>query len=144
MKAREHLASNPIRAFALLCVACTSAYLAVLAWRLIDTLSSPEWCSKALQAERITPGNTFVGLTACVDLLKLQLQALALNSHIVVGTFALCLGVLIVIVISGARLAGKLFGNEINVSRQDAAVDAAEQVAGAAADKKDEIVGEGQ
>lgn len=107
MTIMENLRSHPIRAFALLCVAATSAFLAYLALKLIGTLSSPSWCSTALQAEKITAKETFVGLTACVDLLKIQLSALALNSQIVIGTFALCLGVLVVIVIAGARLAGK-------------------------------------
>lgn len=107
MTVMESLRAHPIRAFALLCVAATSGFLAYLALKLIGVLSSPEWCSTALQAERITAKETFVGLTACVDLLKIQLSALALNSQIVIGTFALCLGVLVVIVIAGARLAGK-------------------------------------
>lgn len=107
---------QPVRFFALVCVAATSAFLAYLAISLIETLASPAWCSKALQAERITAKDTFVGLTACVDLLKIQLRALATNSHIVIGTFALCLGVLVVIVIAGARLAGKLpGGGEVEV-----------------------------
>ena len=84
-----------------------------------------------MQAERITPGSTFVGLTACIDLLKMQLGALAKTLLIVIGTFALCLGVLVVIVLAGARLAGKMFGNEIDVSRQDAASGAQETAAAA-------------
>lgn len=128
---------QPIRAFALLCVAATSAFLGYMALLLIDTLSSPTWCSTALQAERITAKDSFVGLTACVDLLKIQLHSLAINSQIVIGTFALCLGVLIVIVIAGARLAGKLMGSEIDV----APAEAADAVADAAVDKASEIKG---
>lgn len=129
---------TPIRAFALVCVAATSAFLGYLALLLIDTLASPQWCSKALQAERITAKDSFVGLTACVDLLKIQLRSLAINSQIVIGTFALCLGVLIVIVIAGARLAGKLpGGGEVDVSPAQAA----DQVAGAAVDAADQIKG---
>lgn len=127
----RQIQQHPIRFFALICVMATSAYLGVLAWRLVDTLAGPDWCSKALQAERITARDTFVGLTACVDLLKLQLEALALNSHIVIGTFALCLAVLIVIVIAGARLAGEIMGNKIDVSRQDPAAAADHVVEGA-------------
>lgn len=138
MKIREHLASNPIRAFALLCVAATSAFLAVLAWRLVNVLSSPEWCSKALQAERISTERGG-GLTSCVDLLTIQLKSLALNSHIVIGTFALCLGVLIVIVIAGARLSGKLLGNELAVSRDVEA--AANHVVDGAQEAANEIKG---
>lgn len=139
MTIRESLRTHPIRAFALLCVAVTSGFLAYLALRLIGTLSSPSWCSTALQAERITAKETFVGLTACVDLLKIQLSALALNSQIVIGTFALCLGVLVVIVIAGARIAGRIpGGGEVDL----APADAADEVAEAAADKAAEIKGE--
>jgi hypothetical protein len=57
------LRDQPIRAFALACVAATSVFLGYLALTLIDTLSSPTWCSTALQAERITQKDSFVGLT---------------------------------------------------------------------------------
>lgn len=96
---------NPIRGFAVLCVAVIAAYIMWMGWRLSNILSSPDWCGKALQAERITAGNTFVGLTACVDLLKIQLKAIATDSHIFAGVVALCLLTLIVIVIAGGRLA---------------------------------------
>lgn len=130
---------NPIRAFALVCVAATSAFFAYLAYWLISILSSPEWCAKAVQAERITPGNTFAGLLGCIDILKMQVGSLAQALLIVIGTFALCLGVLVVIVIAGAKLAGKILGNEVNVSRD--VEEAADEVADAAVDKADEIKG---
>lgn len=127
---------QPVRAFALLCVAVTSGFLAYLAILLIRTLSSPTWCGTALQAERITAKDSFVGLTACVDLLKIQLNALALNSQIVIGTFAMCLGVLVVIVIAGAKLAGKGPGGiEVAIDAQKAA----DRVADAAVDEADHI-----
>lgn len=141
MKLPSILRDQPVRFFALICVAATSAFLAYLALKLIGTLSSPSWCSTALQAEKITAKESFVGLTACVDLLKIQLNALALNSQIVIGTFALCLGVLVVIVIAGARLAGKGPGGvELNVS-SDPAAKAADQVAEAAVEEANEIKG---
>jgi hypothetical protein len=145
---------RPIRAFALLCVAVTSGFFGYLAYWLITILSSPDWCSKAVQADRITPGTTFVGLVACMDLLKMQVAALAKTLLIVIGTFALCLGVLMVIVVAGARLVGKLFGNEIDVDAigqprgappspsTTPAVKAATEVAGAAVAKADEIATE--
>jgi hypothetical protein len=111
--------NNPIRVFALFCVAATSGFFGYLAVHLIGILQSPDWCGRAIQADRITPGSTFVGLTGCMDLLKMQVGALAKALLIVIGTFALCLGVLMVIVVAGARLAGKLFGNEVDVSRDD-------------------------
>lgn len=140
----KNLTDNPIRAFALLCVAATSVFFGYLALELINILKSPDWCGKALQAERITAGATFVGLTACVDLLKMQLGALAQTLIIVIGTFALCLGVLVVIVIAGARLVGKILGQDINVERQSdmPAAQAATQVAAAAVDEASAIAGE--
>lgn len=141
MTIRENLKAHPIRAFALLCVAATSAFLGYLALKLIGVLSSPSWCGSALQAERITAKDSFVGLTACVDLLKIQLNALALNSQIVIGTFALCLGVLVVIVIAGARVAAELpGGSKVDIST-DPAAKAADEVADAAVNKADEIKG---
>jgi hypothetical protein len=131
---------NPIRIFALVCVAGTSIFFGYLAIRLIGILQSPDWCGRAIQADRITAGSTFVGLTGCMDLLKMQVGALAKALLIVIGTFALCLGVLMVIVVAGARLAGKLFGNEVDVSRDDGgAPQAAQTVADAAQDTADQI-----
>lgn len=142
---REYLRrqfENPIRMLALVCVTATSIYFGILAYWLIEILASPDWCGKALQAERITPGATFVGLTACIDLLKMQLGALSKTLLIVIGTFALCLGVLVVIVLAGARLAGKLFGGEVDVSRQDqpSPEAAAQTTADAAQAQADEIM----
>lgn len=107
-----------IQVFALICVVAASAFMGYLCYWLVSILSSPEWCAKALQAERITPGQSFQGLTACVDLLKMQVGSLANALLIVIGTFALCLGVLVVIVIAGAKLAGSILGNNVNVERQ--------------------------
>lgn len=139
MNLRDDLRSHPIRAFALLCVACTSAFLGVMAWRLIDVLSSPTWCSTALQAERISSQN-FGGLTACTDLLKIQLKSLATNSHIVIGIFALCLLVLIVIVIAGGRL--NFSASKSGVSANMGAEEAAQTTAAAAQDQADAITEE--
>lgn len=94
---------NPIRAFAVVCVAVTSAFVMYMSYLLMQILSSPEWCGKALQAEKISSQN-FGGLTACIDLLKIQLLALARNSYIFGGVVALCLLTLNVIVIAGGRL----------------------------------------
>jgi hypothetical protein len=43
--------ANPIRAFAVACVAVTSVFVMIMSNKLTDILSSPEWCGKALQAE---------------------------------------------------------------------------------------------
>ena len=86
--------SNPIRVAALICVAITSAYLMWMGWKINEILASPSWCSRALQAERISEQN-FTGIQDCVSLLTIQLKSLATNSHILFGVIALCLLVLI-------------------------------------------------
>lgn len=115
------LAKNPISTFAVLCVASTAAFLGYMVLRMSAVLESASWCGKAIQAERISPGSTYVGLTTCVELLKIQLSAIGLGFHISVGSFALTLIVLIVIVVAGARASGKMSatGVEFNVSHRD-------------------------
>ena len=97
------LARNPISTFAVACVAAVGVYLAYMTNQLLQVLTSPHWCANAIQAEKISPGSTYVGLTTCVELLKIQLQAIATGFHISVGSFALTLIVLIVVVIAGAH-----------------------------------------
>jgi hypothetical protein len=135
----ETLRRNPISAFAVLCVACTAAFLGWLNWRLLRVIESPDWCSTALKAERIST-ETKGGLTSCVDLLKVQVEAVATGFHISTGGFVFVLVVLVVVVVAGAKASGKLPGGvEFNVSKD--AEKAAEEVAGAAVDKAEEIKG---
>jgi uncharacterized membrane protein len=112
---------NPIRAAALVIVAIIGAYIMWMGWRLSNILSSSEWCGKSLQAERISNQN-FGGLTACVDLLKIQLKAVATDSHIFAGVVAFVLLVLVVIVIAGGRVSFKASktGVEGDMSSADA------------------------
>lgn len=119
----ETIKKNPISAFAVVCVAAIGIFLGYMAVWLTNTLSSSAWCANALQAERISPGNTFVGLTSCVELLKIQLQATADNSKIVFGAYAFSLLVLIVVVVAGARASGKIPGGlELDIGRDQPAV----------------------
>ena len=138
----DTVASNPISSFAVLCVAAIAVFLGYLALRLIGVLESPNWCGRAIQAERITPSATFSGLTSCDSLLEIQLKALALIAQISVSSYALTLLVLIIVVVAGARASAKLSmqGMELDVGRHgDPAVRAAEKVADAAVDEAKEI-----
>jgi hypothetical protein len=132
------IARNPISAFAVLCVAATSAFLGWITYRMLRVLESADWCSNALKAERIST-ETKGGLTSCVDLLKTQLEAVATGFHISTGGFVFVLVVLIVVVVAGAKANFKLGkdGIEGNVSRD--VEDAADEVAEAAVDKAEEI-----
>lgn len=136
------LAKNPISFFAVLCVACTAAFLGMLTYRLLVVLESPAWCAKAIQAEKVSPGSTYVGLTTCVELLKIQLEAVAMGFHISVGGFVFVLIVLIVVVVAGARASGKVSatGVEFDVShRDDLAARAADHVVEGAKDAAAEV-----
>lgn len=137
------IARNPISFFAVLCVAATAAFLGWMTQQMVDVLESPNWCGRAIQAERIAAEN-FKGLEGCVELLTIQLSAMATGFHISVGSFALTLIVLIVIVVAGARASGKFgaSGVEFNVSKEGPAAEAADEVAGAAVEKAAEIKGE--
>lgn len=138
---KEH---NPVRIAALICVAITSVYLMYMGYRINEILASPGWCSKALNAEKISSQN-FGGLTACVDLLTIQLKSLATNSHILFGVIAMCLLVLIVIVIAGGKLNFKADKTGVagSMGREaDPVANAAAETAAAAIDKAEEIAGD--
>lgn len=101
-----------IRTFAVVAVVVTSIFLMVLGWRLNNTLSGPGWCATAFGAGKATGTEPVKGLDACVGLLTIQLNSLSMALHLVIGTIALCLAVLVIIVIAGARFKGDTpFGN---------------------------------
>ena len=135
------LIKNPISTFAVLCVAATGIYLGYLTDRMVGVLESANWCARAVQAEKIAPSNTFQGLTACNDLLKIQLQSLATGLHISLGTFGFTLLVLVVVVIAGAKASFKIDDSGISgdVSRDASA--AAQTTAAAAQSTADDISG---
>lgn len=130
---------NYIRAWALAAVAITTAALIFFAWRLIDIVSAPDWCNRALGAAKYADGPPEFAVGGCFALLTRQVQALALNSHIALGTLALCLAVLTVIVLAGGRLA--FSASKDGVTADIAKDEAADAVVEAAADKRDEIKG---
>lgn len=135
---------NTIRTFALVCVAITSIFVMLMGAWIVQILSGADWCARALGAGGLTgKDSTVKGLDGCVALLKIQLNSLAWNSHILLATLALCLLVLMVIVIAGGRLSFKASktGIEADVARD--AEQAADRVAGAAVTEaeavKDEV-----
>lgn len=143
------ISRNPISFFAVICVASAAYLLYIITDRLLDVLESPQWCGKAIQAEKISPGTTFKGLDSCLDLLKMQLSALGTGFHIALGAFAFSMIVLVVVVVAGARASGKVgsSGLEFDINRHDApypAAKAAEETAEAAVDKAQEIAAEGE
>ena len=133
--------ANPIRATAVACVAVISAFIMVMAWRTNDVLAGPDWCRTALGAGKISGTNgTVTGLDACVSLLTIQLSSLSVNSHILFAVMAMCLLVLIVIVVAGAKLElnASTNGVQANMSSTDAPA-AAQAVADTAQQAADTI-----
>lgn len=130
--------NQPVRAFALLCVAVTTAYVMYMGYWLVKILSSPDWCNRSLKANQIDKASDFDALQACVGLLGDQLDALAWNSHIYALVIAMCLLALMVIVVAGGHLSLSASKTGLNANMggdpvKDApAVKAAEEVASAA------------
>jgi hypothetical protein len=110
---------NVIRAFALACVAITSAYIMWMGYRLNETLSGPGWCARAIGADKASADSKIDVAASCVGLLTIQLKSLSTNSHILFGVIALCLLVLMVIVVAGGRLSfkGNKEGVEANIGK---------------------------
>lgn len=121
---------NPIRLFAVICVAITSGFVMWLSSWVIGVLAGPGWCRTALGAEKVSGSDgTIKGLDACVGLLTIQLKALATNSYIMLGVIALSLLVLIVVVIAGARLDLKVSKDGVDANISADAAKVAEKVA---------------
>src|SRR5688572_8724308 len=98
---------NPISAFAVLSVTLLSGFLVYMAYWQTTILTSSDWCSRALGAEKAAPGKSAEqsteALKSCISLMEIQLNAIATDSHINQGTFAMVVIVLFVVVIAGAR-----------------------------------------
>lgn len=132
---------NPIRAAAVTCVAITSAFIMWMGYRINEVLAGPLWCSRAIGADKAASDSKIDAASSCIGLLTIQLKSLATNSHILLGSLALCLLTLIVIVIAGANnldLAG--LGGSLHIGKgQTPAAKAASETAAAAVDKAGEI-----
>ncbi|MBO9516774.1 MAG: hypothetical protein J7493_01760 [Porphyrobacter sp.] len=105
---------NSIGTWALVAVAVTSAALIYFAWRLIGLIAAPDWCNRAMGTR------TDLAMGECFALLRQQVEALAINSHFAIGTLALCLAVLVIIVLSGGRLSFRANrdGVEADIARE--------------------------
>lgn len=89
--------------FALLCVAVTSGFIIYMSVWHTNLLADPGWCQRIIAAAKTSEqlDNVFGG---CFSILKQQLSAVAVNSHVYAGVLALCLLVLMVIVVARGRL----------------------------------------
>lgn len=112
---------NPIRGFAVLVAGIVSVYVMWMGWRLVEILSAPDWCARAINAEKLANSRAATSVELCRDLLLKQIGSLATNSHIYAAVIALCLLTLIVIVIAGGKLSvsASKSGLNANIGKDD-------------------------
>ena len=133
------ITANKVLAFALLCVAASSAFIMVQQYRITDILAAPDWCARAVNAERLSSVRTNSAFESCVGLLDKQVGSLAVSNHIYAGIIALCLLVLMVIVVAGGKLKFSASKGSVDLDVSRDATAAAEAVADAAVDRSEEI-----
>lgn len=116
---------NPISTFAVLCVAISGLFVGYMIIWQTGILTSPDWCKRAMGAEKVAPGQTteqtLEALKSCNSSLLVQLNAIATDSHIDHTVIGIVVVVLIVVVVAGARASWKLStsGFEGSVARHD-------------------------
>lgn len=130
---------NSIRSWALVAVAVTSAAIIGFAWWLISIISKPDWCNRALGAADYANGRPEHAIGGCFQLLNKQIDALSFNSHMAIGTLALCLLTLVVIVLAGGKLSFTANKDGISGDIGKDAAEAARATADAAEAVADEI-----
>ncbi len=124
------LKQHPIRAFAVLIVAVIVGFAIYMTVWMTEVLAGQSWCAKAIGADRITADSKIDIAASCVGLLTIQLKAIATNSHVFVGMFALAMLTIVVVVVAGAKVSAKTPWGELGVSPADVA----QLIAGKAAD----------
>lgn len=112
---------NTIRTFALVCVAFALLFIVGMSYWLTTILAAPDWCGRALNAEKLSSARATSAVELCKDLLMEQVSAIATNSHIYAFAIALVLIALMLIVVAGGRLsfAASKTGVSANLSRDD-------------------------
>lgn len=135
---------NTIRTWALVATFLTSGAVVYFGWWLISLLAAPDWCDRAIGAAKDAQARPEFSVNGCFQLLNKQVDALALNSHFAIGTLAMCLAVLVVIVMAGGRLSFKAdkTGLQAEFERDDGKVEGARRVEQAAHDEAEAIVKE--
>lgn len=136
----QFVKNQPVRAFALICVAVISAFIMYMRYWQLEVLSSPDWCNRAMKAEQLDAGSRLDAALACVGLQAVQIKSIATNSYIDGGTIALCLLALMVIVVAGGHLSVASKLGSVNIGKDK--VDAAEYVVDGAKEAAAEVKAE--
>lgn len=133
------ITQNKVLAFALICVAASSAFVMWMQITLVTTLSSPDWCARAINAEQLAAVRGQSSIAICANLFDKQLGSLAIGLFINAGTNALALLVLIVIVVAGGKLKFNASREGVDVDIGKAVAAGAQETAAAAVDKAEEL-----
>lgn len=136
----ERKASKWLIAFALIFAALVVAFTAYQRVRQTNILATQDWCARAIKAEELSSRPT----TSCGELMKIQIKAIATNSHIDAVSQAIAMLSIIILVVAGGNLsltAGK-GGVDLGLSRnaKHARAQGAKETAEAADSKAEEIV----
>lgn len=100
-----------------------------------------DWCKHAVGMADKADARPIEAMGLCIQLMTAQLQALALNSHMMTGTLAIVVVALAVIVVAKGRVSATLPGGagfDLGGDGESAS-QAAQATAGAAQEKADEI-----
>lgn len=130
---------HSVRTWALVAVGITTGAMIWFGWHLITLLSEPTWCNRAIGAADQANVRPEYAVGGCFNLLAKQVDALALNSHFALGTLALSLLVLVVIVLAGGKINFKASKDGISGDIASDVGAAAQATAAAAQDKANEI-----
>lgn len=101
---REPSAMARNRIFATIVISTIAAFLMGMAVWYTYTLSSNQFCINAAGIEKATGENRTQITLECIKLLNEQVHALGNNGYIVLGTLALTIIVLVVIVIARGKV----------------------------------------
>lgn len=134
----QFIKNQPVRTFALVCVAITSAFVMYMRYWQLSILSSPDWCNRAMKAEQLDASSRLDAALACVGLQTIQIKSIATNSFIDGGTIALCLLALMVIVVAGGHLSVASKLGSVNIGK-DPVGEAAQVVADGAQEAANEV-----
>lgn len=104
------------------------------------TILVGDWCRHAVGMADKADARPIEAMGLCIELMTGQLEAVALNSHIMTGTLALVVAALAIIVVAKGRVHGEFQGVKLSLgSSDDPVAEAAHATADAAKEKADEI-----
>jgi hypothetical protein len=114
------------RIFAMILIAVITVFLMGMAIWNNYVMASGQWCSAVIGTELATGEAGEVATTAnCIALMHDQLTALSIYGYIGMGTLALCVAVLVIIVVAGGRvdISASKSGIDVDIGKRKATVE---------------------